>query len=211
MWILYKLFRLIKSCALFFSKLLIAVLGSYLCAKIKYRLFFGSSLATWYIALKILIVGFICLCLGVVIYNAYKSKWNPAKYQNIAKLSKYLRWSIFFGLFTYSRIGWFLTKRVYTWLFLLLLDIINWDTNILCEFMGFLALMASFEYIKICFKQLSKTDKKDFSLTSSDMKDKFTLNWFIRFICVFCVWEIFLKYSILNLFKKPPCTLQNNI
>lgn len=153
----------------------------------------------WIYVFKILIVGFICLWTGVVLYNVYKSKWNPPKYEHIAKLKNSLTWFNFVGLFTFSNIAWYLINRAYKWLFILLLEISNMDANILYKFMGFLALMASFEYLKIIFKQLGKSDKKDYSLTSCYMQNKFTLNWFIKCVCFFCIWEIFLKYYILKI------------
>lgn len=186
----------VKSGPVFYLKMIITIFRLY--PKINYILFFDSSLGIWYIVFKILIGGFICLCTGVVLYNVYKSKWNPPKYEDIAKLKNYLTWSNFLSLLTLSCIGLYLTKRVYKRLFIWLLEIFNLDANILYRFMGFIALTASSDYLEFIFKQLSKSYKKDFSLTSRYMKNKFTLKWFIKCVCVFCISEISLKYSILK-------------
>ena len=72
-------------------------------------------------------------------------------------------------------IAWYLIKKVYKRLFVLLIEIFYLDTNILYKFMGFLAMMASFDYLKFIFEQLNKLDKKDFSLTCF-MQTKITVN-----------------------------------
>lgn len=161
-------------------------------------MFFDSSLGIWYIVFKTLLVGFICLWVGVVLYSVYKSKWKLPKRKDIAKLKKYLTWSNFLKLFTYHMIGWYLIKKVYKGLFKLLIEIFYLDTNILYKFMGFLAMMASFEYLKFIFEQLNKLDKKDFSLTCF-MQTKITVNWFIKYVYIFFMGDILIKYYI---FKK---------
>ena len=187
----------VKSSPVLYLKMIITIFRLY--PKINYISFFDSSLGIWYIVFKILLGGFICLCTGVVLYNVYKSKWNPPKYEHIVQLKNSLTWYNLLKLLTLSNITWCLIKRVYKWLFILLLEIYYLDTNILYQFMGFLALMASFEYLKSIFEQLIKSDKKDFSLTSSYMRKKITLNWFIKCVCIFCIGKIFLKYNILKI------------
>lgn len=156
-----------------------------------------SSLAICYVVFKFFVVGFICLCVGVVLYNVYKSKWNPPKYEDIAKLKKRFTLQAFKSLLTWSNIvrflsllTWsitvrFLARGVNKWLFEIILVIINWNVNILFKFMGVLAIMAIIEYLDSIINQLFKTGKIDFSLAYSDMKNKLTLNWFIKRICIF--------------------------
>ena len=184
----------VKSRRVFYLKMIITIIR--LSPKIDI-MFFDSSLGIWYIVFKTLLVGFICLCAGVVLYSVYRSKWKLPKHKDIAKLKNYLTWSNFLILFTYRKIAWYLIKRVYKWVFILLIEIFNLETNILYKFMGFLAMMASFEYLKFIFEQLSKLDKKDFSLTCF-MQTKITINWFIKYVCFFCLVHIFIKYYILK-------------
>lgn len=166
--------------------------------KTDHTMFFDSSLGIWYIVFKTLLVGFICLWVGVVLYSAYKYKWKLPKRKDIAKLKKYLTWSNLLKLFTYHMIAWYLIRKLYKELFELLTEIFYLDTNILYIFMGFLAMKASFEYLKFIFDQLNKSDKKDFSLTCF-MQTKITVNWFIKCVYIFCMGDIFIKYII---FKK---------
>lgn len=180
---------------LFYLKMIITIFRLFL--KTDDKMFFDSSLGIWYIVLKTLLVAFVCLWVGVVLYSVYKSKWKLPKRDDIAKLKKYLTWSNFFKLFTYHMIAWYLIKKVYKKLFLLLIEIFYLDTNILYKFMGFLAMMASFEYLKFIFEQLNKLDKKDFSLTCF-MQTKITVNWFIKCVYIFCMGDIVIKYIILK-------------
>ena len=143
------------------------------------------SLGIFYVVFKFFVLGFICLCVVVVLYNAYKSKWNPPKYEDIAKLKKRFTWQAFKSLFTLSNIVRFLARKVNKWLFELILVIINWNTNILFKFMGVLAIMAIIEYLDIINTQWLKTGEVDFSLAYSEIKNKLTLNWLIKRICFF--------------------------
>ena len=187
----------VKSGRVFYLKLIIIIFRVFL--KNNYILFLDSSLGIWYIVFKILLVGCICLCTGVVLYNVYKSKWKSPKHEDIAKLKNYLTWSNFLKILTYHNLTWYLINRVYKKLIILLIGLFKLDTNILYIFMGFLTIVVSFEYLKFIFeKQLSKSDKKDFSFTSY-MQNKFTLNWFIKYVCIFCIGQIFIKHYI---FKK---------
>lgn len=185
----------IKATRVFYLKMILTILR--FSPKTDDIMFFDSSLGIWYIVFKTLLVGFICLWVGVVLYSVYKSKSKFFKRKDIANLKKYLTWSNFLKLFKYRMIAWYLIKKVYNGLFVLLIEIFYLDTNILYKFMGFLAIMASFEYLKFIFEQLNKLDKKDFSLTCF-MQTKITVNWFIKYVCIFCMWNIFIKYYILK-------------
>lgn len=156
-----------------------------------------SLLDICYVVFKFFAVGFICLCVGIVLYNIYKSKWNPPKYEDIAKLKKRFTLQAFKSLFTRSNIvrlisliTWstivrFFARRVNRWLLEIILVIINWNVNILFKFMGVLAIMAIIEYLDSIINQLLETGKIDFSLAYSDMKKKLTINWFIQRIWTF--------------------------
>lgn len=155
----------------------------------------SSTLGTWFAVFKLLVSGFICLCVGVVLYKVYKSKWNLPKYEDIAKLKKGFTFQHLKSLLKLSNIGRFLVKRVNKWLFEMILVLINWNINILFKFMGVLVIMVITEYLDIITKQYFETGKVDFSLAYSHMKNKLTLIWFIMRISTF-LYGIFIKDKI---------------
>lgn len=197
-----KMLKKIIAERVFYLKMIVTIVR--LSRKIDDIMFFDSSLGIVYIVFKILLLGFICFWVGVVLYSVYKSKWKLFKRIDIAKLNKDLIWSNFLKLFSNRMLKEYLIKQVYKKLFQIILLIVLWNTNIVYKFMGFLAMMASFDYLKFIFEQ-KKLDKKNFSLTYF-MQTKITVNWFIKYVCIFSMLYflnyIFLKYNILKLWFK---------
>jgi len=136
---------------------------------------------------------FICFWVSVALYNVYKSMLNVSISEHIAKLKKSINISCFFRRWRLYTIFLVLIKWVYKKLLYILLEIYNQDVNILYLFLVLIAVGTSFQYLVSIIKELNKPGKKDFSLTSSYMRNSFTLSKFILTVCLFCIWHILIK------------------
>lgn len=67
------------------------------------------------------------------------------------------------------------------------------SVSIFYMFLFFTIIWVSSMYLKFIGEQLSKSGKKVFSLTSSYMRKNITLKKFIWFVCMFCLFYIFLN------------------